>query len=136
MAIALEHLKAHQKIASAYVLDIDFHFGDGTVNILKPKDYITIHNVAAGHREAYLAEVRDEMENCEADIIGISAGFDNHEDDWGGTLKTGDYKDIGRMVQSAANRHGGGCFAILEGGYNHQVLGYNAMALIEGLSGV
>jgi len=25
--------------------------------------------------------------------------------------------------------------AILEGGYNHQVLGYNALALIQGLSG-
>ena len=135
MAIALEHLKTHQRIESAYVLDIDFHFGDGTVNILKPKDYVTVYNVASSHREAYLTEVKDEMENCEADIIGISAGFDNHEDDWGGTLKTGDYREIGRMVHNAAKRHGRGCFAILEGGYNHEVLGYNAMALIEGLSG-
>jgi acetoin utilization deacetylase AcuC-like enzyme len=75
------------------------------------------------------------MENCHADVIGISAGFDNHEDDWGGTLFTGDYREIGRMVLHAARRHGGGCFGILEGGYNHQVLGRNVMALIEGLSG-
>jgi acetoin utilization deacetylase AcuC-like enzyme len=58
-----------------------------------------------------------------------------HEDDWGGTLSTEDYRDIGRLVRGAANRHGGACFAILEGGYNHQVLGYNALALIQGLSG-
>jgi acetoin utilization deacetylase AcuC-like enzyme len=92
--------------------------------------------VVAQHREDYLAEVRDEMENCNADIIGISAGFDNHEDDWGGTLSTEDYRGIGSMVRGAANRNGGGCFAILEGGYNHHVLGYNALALIQGLEGV
>jgi acetoin utilization deacetylase AcuC-like enzyme len=34
MAIALARLKRLGKIHSAYVLDIDLHFGDGTVNIL------------------------------------------------------------------------------------------------------
>lgn len=135
MAIALEHLKTNQKIENAYMLDIDLHFGDGNVNILKPKDYVRVHNVAASERESYLAEVKEEMEQCEADIIGISAGFDNHEDDWGGTLRTDDYYDIGRMVLDASRRHGGGCFAILEGGYNHSVLGHNVMALVQGLSG-
>jgi len=38
------------------------------------------------------------------------------------------------MVRSAAQRNGGGCFAILEGGYNHDVLGVNALALIRGMS--
>jgi acetoin utilization deacetylase AcuC-like enzyme len=135
MAIALEHLKRNQKIESAYVLDIDLHFGDGTANILRHRDYVTVYNVAASRREAYLAEVRDEMQDCRADMIGISAGFDNHERDWGGTLYTEDYREIGRMVCEAAGRHGGGCFAILEGGYNHRVLGDNVMALIQGLSG-
>jgi acetoin utilization deacetylase AcuC-like enzyme len=75
------------------------------------------------------------MKHLKADMIGISAGFDNHEDDWGGTLKTEDYREIGRMVREAAERCGGGCFGILEGGYNHRVLGRNVMTLIEGLSG-
>ena len=117
------------------MLDIDYHFGDGTHNILKNKGYVTVHNVAANNREAYMNEVADEMERCQAEIIGISAGFDNHEKDWGGTLTTGDYREIGDMVRGAAKRCGGGCFGILEGGYNHQVLGHNVMALIEGLSG-
>jgi len=52
----------------------------------------------------------------------------------GGTLETDDYREIGRLVRAAARRCGGGCFAILEGGYNHQVLGHNVLALIEGLS--
>jgi acetoin utilization deacetylase AcuC-like enzyme len=135
MAIALERLRRDKKIESAYVLDIDLHFGDGTVNILKTRNYATVHNVETHHRQAYMEEIANEMELCQTDIIGISAGFDNHEEDWGGTLTTDDYREIGRMVQKAATRCSGGCFAILEGGYNHQVLGDNVMALIEGLSG-
>lgn len=134
MAIAVTHLIDKGDVNTAYVLDIDLHFGDGTVNILGGKKGVTVYNVSAGNREAYLQEVRSEMEKCEADIIGISAGFDNHEEDWGGTLKTADYREIGRLVRRAAKRHKGGCFAILEGGYNHGVLGQNAMSLIEGLS--
>ena len=133
MAIAIEDLRNKGKIKTAYVLDIDLHFGDGTVNILGNKKYVAVHNVQAGNRESYVEEVRREMEVCEADIIGISAGFDNHEDDWGGTLKTEDYREIGRLVRRAATRRNAGCFAILEGGYNHQVLGYNVLALMEGL---
>ena len=135
MAISLEHLRKKREIERAYVLDIDLHFGDGTVNTLGGNEYVTVHNVAAKSREGYLAEVQDEMDICEADIIGISAGFDNHEDDWGGTLITEDFRDIGRIVSVAAKRLGAGSFAILEGGYNHQVLGYNVFALIEGLCG-
>ena len=69
-----------------------------------------------------------------ADIIGISAGFDNHMDDWGGLLSTEDYFDIGRMTKEASAQSGGACFAILEGGYNHKVLGQNVCALINGMS--
>jgi len=133
MAVALEHLKRTKKIKRAYVLDIDLHFGDGTVNILGGKDWVKVYNVEANDREAYLEEVKKEMDQCDVDLIGISAGFDNHERDWGGTLRTDDYSEIGRMVLGAAKRSGGGCFGILEGGYNHTVLGHNVLALIEGL---
>ena len=135
MAVAIERLKRANMIESAYVLDIDLHFGDGTDNILGEKEYVTVHNCAAGSRDAYMDEVADEMARCQADMIGISAGFDNHKEDWGGTLATDDYREIGRLVRAAAKRCGGGCFAILEGGYNHQVLGHNVLALVEGLSG-
>ena len=133
MAVALEHLKRTGKIKTAYVLDIDLHFGDGTVNILGGKDWVRVYNVDANDREAYMDEVKREMDQCKVDLIAISAGFDNHERDWGGTLTTEDYREIGRMVLKAAKRSQGGCFGILEGGYNHSVLGHNAMALLEGL---
>jgi acetoin utilization deacetylase AcuC-like enzyme len=104
------------------------------VNILESKNYVTIHNVQASDRQLFLAEIEHELDGCQVDLIGISAGFDNHRDDWGGLLLTRDYFKIGKLVRAAANRSGGGCFGILEGGYNHQVLGQNVMALIEGLS--
>ena len=135
MAVALKRLKLSNRIESAYVLDIDLHFGDGTENILGDKGYVTVHNCEGNSRDAYMNEVADKMAQCQADIIGISAGFDNHKEDWSGTLSTDDYREIGRLVRAAARRCGGGCFAILEGGYNHQVLGHNVLALVEGLSG-
>ena len=94
-----------------------------------------VHNVEAAGRTRYLPEVEEAMQNCRADLIGISAGFDNHVDDWGGLLGTGDYREIGALVRGAADRNGGGCFAILEGGYNHTVLGKNVYALISGMTG-
>ncbi len=58
MAIAIEHLKRSGKIKSAYVLDIDLHYGDGTVNILGNKGYVTIHNLSTRDRIAYVKEIR------------------------------------------------------------------------------
>jgi acetoin utilization deacetylase AcuC-like enzyme len=134
MAVALEVLKHEGLIDTGYVLDIDLHFGDGTVNILDRKDYVTVHNVEAVDRIRFLDEVAREMAVCRADIIAISAGFDYHQDDWGGLLRTEDYFEIGGMVRESAKKSGGGYFAVLEGGYNHQVLGANVMALINGMS--
>jgi acetoin utilization deacetylase AcuC-like enzyme len=136
MAVALIHLKRSGKIRTAYVLDIDLHYGDGTVNILEGEGWVTVHNIVSHDRVTYMDEVAREMDACKVDLIGISAGFDNHEMDWGGTLRTDDYREIGRLVRLAAQRSKGGCFALLEGGYNHSVLGQNVMALIKGLSGV
>jgi len=134
MAVAVEALKQQGQIRSAYILDFDLHFGDGTENILGRKSYVSIHNPGSYDREAYLQEVAQELERFPADLIGISAGFDNHRQDWGGLLRTDDYYELGRLVRAAARRNGGGCFAILEGGYNYDVLGQNALALINGLS--
>ena len=133
MAVALEVLYRSGAIQSAYVLDIDLHYGDGTVNTLGDRGFATVHNVEASTRKGFLDEISTRMAGCQDDIIGISAGFDNHREDWGGLLETDDYREIGRMVRDTARRNSGGCFALLEGGYNHGVLGENVMALIEGM---
>lgn len=134
MAIALETMRRQRKIDCACVLDIDLHFGDGTVNILGRRNWVSVVNVEAAGRSGYLQQVERVMTDCRADLIGISAGFDNHSADWGGMLHTEDYGQIGRLVRAAADRSGGGCFAVLEGGYNQQVLGENVLALIRGMS--
>jgi acetoin utilization deacetylase AcuC-like enzyme len=133
IAVALEVLKRRGAIQSAFVLDFDLHFGDGTVNILGNRSYAAIHNVEGSTRKAFLDEISTRLAVCSADIIGISAGFDNHREDWGGLLETEDYRKIGQMVRKTARRNDGGCFAVLEGGYNRGVLGDNVLALIEGL---
>lgn len=132
MAIAIMKLKRAGKIQKAFILDFDLHFGDGTVNILGKFPWVNILNPSSSDRARYLKEVERTLPD-DADIIGISAGFDNHLEDWGGTLATEDYREMGRIVREASERSGGGCFAILEGGYNHRVIGQNARALIEGM---
>jgi acetoin utilization deacetylase AcuC-like enzyme len=134
MAIALLELRAQRLIRSALVLDIDLHFGDGTVDILGGQGWVRIHNPSSRDRELYLKEVEEAIAGEPVDMIGVSAGFDYHQDDWGGLLTTEDYGQIARWVRKAASQWGSGCFAVLEGGYNHQVLGENVVAFLEGLS--
>lgn len=133
MAVALLYLKRKEKIDTALVLDFDLHYGDGTVNILGKKGWVDIYNPQERDRHLYLRNIGQILSKRPADIIGISAGFDHHREDWGGLLETEDYYEIGRKVRNAADASGGGCFAVLEGGYNHEVLGRNAAALMRGL---
>ena len=134
MAVALLYLKRKKKIDTALVLDFDLHYGDGNINILEKKDWVDIYNPQERDRNLYLRNIGLILSERPADIIGISAGFDHHKEDWGGLLETEDYFEIGRMVRDTASTEDGGCFAVLEGGYNHDVLGRNAAALMRGLS--
>jgi len=135
MSIALEKLKRERKIRKAFVLDFDLHYGDGNVNILGGRGYVTILNPTGLTREEYLKSVEANLAKTDADMIAVSAGFDNHEQDWGGLLKTEDYRYMAKLVRETAVRNQGGCFGILEGGYSHHVLGKNVLAFIEGLEG-
>ena len=136
MAIALEHLRSMGLIRTAHVLDFDLHYGDGTVNILGGRGYVSIHNPDESDRKRYLAEVSARLDSLDVDIIGVSAGFDNHIEDWGHVLYTEDYQEMGRMVHSTCKKLGIGCFGLLEGGYNHNVLGRNVLALLRGFQGL
>ncbi|MFZ2445454.1 MAG: histone deacetylase family protein [Syntrophobacteraceae bacterium] len=136
MAVALEHLRSTGRIKTAHILDFDLHYGDGNVNILGSKGYVSIHNPDEHRREDYLAEVAARLEAVQVDVIAVSAGFDNHVQDWGQTLHTEDYREMGRMVHAACKRCGAGSFALLEGGYNHAVLGENVREFLRGLQGL
>jgi acetoin utilization deacetylase AcuC-like enzyme len=132
MAVALTALRSEKLIRKALVLDIDLHYGDGTVNILGDQDWVAVCNPSARDRGSYLKAVTRCLSDVKADLIGVSAGFDNHVKDWGGLLTTDDYREIGRLVRGAGQACGAGYFALLEGGYNHAVLGSNVVALMEG----
>jgi acetoin utilization deacetylase AcuC-like enzyme len=134
VAIAIEKLIRTRKISRALILDIDLHFGDGTDNFFMGRKEVVVANIQDDHRGLFLENVDRALISNEYDIVAISAGFDRHRQDWGGTLTTEDYFTIGRSVRDhAQSRCEGRYFAVLEGGYNIEVLGENALALCRGM---
>jgi acetoin utilization deacetylase AcuC-like enzyme len=134
VAVAIEKLIRRRKISHALILDIDLHFGDGTDNFFLDRRDVVVANIQENSRERFLRKVELATSSNEYDMIAISAGFDRHVEDWGGTLTTEDYFTIGRNVRDQAMaRCDGKYFAVLEGGYNTGVLGENALALCRGM---
>jgi acetoin utilization deacetylase AcuC-like enzyme len=87
-------------------------------------------------REVFLSDLQKSLQTGrDYDIIALSAGFDRHEKDWGGLLKTEDYLTIGRWAKEFSLGHcKGRRFGVLEGGYNHSVLGRNVRSFLQGFS--
>ncbi len=135
VAISIEKLRLTKKIAKALIVDIDLHYGDGTANIFSGTPQVTYFHVEGRNREAYL----NDLTRCltitkDCDVVAVSAGFDRHEQDWGGLLKTEDYLTIGRMIKEFAEMVcQGRRYGVLEGGYNHAVLGKNVKSLLTGI---
>lgn len=136
MAIAVKALQARGMIKSAFILDFDLHFGDGTDNIFQDDPDVRAFNPDIdAYRETYMNDVKMVLDRLSGvDIVGVSAGFDIGEHDWGGLLKTEDFHELGAMVKRTSERLcGGKRFGILEGGYNLSELGKNALAFCRGL---
>lgn len=130
LALSLQRLLTSGRVRRAVILDFDLHYGDGTAAIFSGR--VPYHH-AGGRREEILEGIASFLAREEYDLVAVSAGFDNHEEDWGGTLSTSDYREIGRMVREGAEeRCGGRRYGVLEGGYNHAVLGRNVRAFLEG----
>jgi len=136
VAIAIKKLIADAKIETALVLDFDLHYGDGTAAVFGDAREALYCHPEAGNRSAFLEAVERVLQSkFPYEIIAVSAGFDRHEDDWGGLLATEDYFTIGKRVKEQSRlRCQGRRFGVLEGGYNHAVLGRNVRSFLEGLS--
>ncbi len=135
MAISIARLRQEGVISTALILDIDLHFGDGTENIFRNTAEVTYFHPEARDRQEFVDSISRFLNEQKADIIAVSAGFDRHEDDWGGELATGDYLTIGQMVKEFSESVClGRRYGVLEGGYNHSVLGKNVKAFVEGMS--
>ncbi|WP_048096851.1 histone deacetylase family protein [Geoglobus ahangari] len=129
VAIAVRKLLAEGKIERAVVVDFDLHFGDGTANAFREDERVEYFHMS-GRDVNRIAEF---LEKAEYDIIAVSAGFDRAKDDWGGLLSREDYVEIGRIIRDySEERCDGRRFAVLEGGYNHAVLGKNVRAFLNG----
>jgi len=135
IAVSVERLRREGKIRRALIVDIDLHFGDGTANIFSGVPDIVYSHVEGSSREQYLSNLSKRLAAEENfDVVAVSAGFDRHEQDWGGLLKTEDYYTIGKMIKEFAEKAcNGKRYALLEGGYSHHVLGKNVRALLDGL---
>jgi acetoin utilization deacetylase AcuC-like enzyme len=134
MAISLLKLKAEGKISSAFILDFDLHRGDGNINILGGQKGFKILNPGSLTEKDYLREIEEILgKTGNYDIIAASAGFDEYVRDWGGKLTTLAYQEIGRMMKEFSEKHcGGRRYALLEGGYCYEDLGFNVHAFCEG----
>lgn len=138
MAIAVQKIRPRAK--RVLIIDIDLHFGDGTVSIFRGDENVKIVNPGAVDLEfdylqldssGYLRQVKDAFNGFDCDIVGVSAGFDTYIEDWGGLLRTEEYEKIGRIIKEGSMRCGGKRFALLEGGY-HPDLKYNIKSFIKG----
>lgn len=135
VAVAVEKLRYRGDIRTALIVDIDLHFGDGTAAIFGRVPEVAYYHVSAQSRREFLSELEEFLGTQGSyDLVALSAGFDRHVADWGGTLYTEDYELIGRMMADfAAARASGRLFAVLEGGYDRAALAEAACALLEGM---
>jgi len=136
IAIALKKLMAEGKIRKALILDFDLHYGDGTANTFKGSQDVLYAHPEGPNRDLFLKDLQKALQTEKAyDLLAVSAGFDRHEEDWGGLLQTGDYFNIGKWVKEVSlERCQGRRFGVLEGGYNHDVLGRNVKSFLQGLT--
>ena len=137
ISISLLKLFSEKKIKSAFVLDFDLHTGDGNLNILSHRSdgfRVKILNPDSNTNNDYISRVESYMEDLrDIDIFVASAGFDQGKDDWGGLLEPEDYKILGTLMKKfSIELCNGRRFALLEGGYNHDVLPKNVESFCEG----
>ena len=139
VAVAIVNLLNEGKIKTALIVDFDLHFGDGLQTIFDKPDNddprVTYYHTPTAEGRIY------QLQDLEAflsqkrgyDIIAVSAGFDAGKLDWGKIFEIQDYTTMGMMIKKAAERNcGGRRFAVLEGGYNNDVLVKNVKAFLDG----
>ena len=139
MAIAVQ--KIRPRAERVLIIDIDLHYGDGTVSIFRGDCNVKIVNpwsvdenfeYLKMDQSRYLSQVKEAFLGFDCDIVGVSAGFDTYLEDWGGLLKIEDYRMIGRAIREGSEEKcGGKRFALLEGGY-HPDLKWCIKSFIEG----
>ncbi|MEM4575849.1 MAG: hypothetical protein QW701_00130 [Candidatus Nezhaarchaeales archaeon] len=135
IAIAVAKMFETKSVNKVLIIDFDLHFGDGTADIFSRSLNVEYFYLPCVPRTKQIVELKSFLERQgEYDLLAVSAGFDRHEEDWGKTLKTEDYYEIGKILRKfSLSNCKGAMFAVLEGGYNQLVLGKNVKSFLEGL---
>ncbi len=135
MAIAVKKLMRKNQVNQALILDFDLHFGDGTENSFAGIPQVEYFHPEGANAQEFVKGIQKHFDRAQNfDILAVSAGFDRHVEDWGGLLTTEDYRRIGALVKTYSQKAcQGRRFAVLEGGYNHSVLGQNVRFFLEGM---
>lgn len=132
VAIAVEKALRAKRASKAIIVDFDLHFGDGTERAFRGRVDVIYYHLPT---KDFVAELERLFEKLDFDLMAVSAGFDRSIDDWGGLMKPKDFIDVGKVLKEGAQRKcGGRRFAVLEGGYNHNVLGRDVNAFLKGFS--
>jgi acetoin utilization deacetylase AcuC-like enzyme len=136
IAIAIQRLMKQGKVKKALILDFDLHFGDGTENSFIGNSNVDYFHPEGTSGQDFVWTIQKKLDRArDFDILAVSAGFDRHVQDWGGLLETEDYRKIGSLVKTYSKKIcQGKRFGVLEGGYNHDVLGNNVRAFMEGMA--
>lgn len=136
LAVSLKALSVSGAVDKAVILDFDLHYGDGTDNIFCTDPNVRYLHPAEHSAEAFLERTRKGLEAAgERDILAVSAGFDRGRQDWGDLLGENDYRKLGEIARDyALERCHGRRYALLEGGYNHRVIGKHVLAFLEGFA--
>ncbi len=129
IAVAIKRLIHDKKIENALIVDFDLHFGDGTNGIFLEDSGVLYHHMDS------IPSLEKFLKSCKKfDILGVSAGFDRYINDWGGILTLEEYQLLGEILGGfARDKTNGRIFSILEGGYNHQELGYCIQSYLHGI---
>jgi len=118
------------------ILDFDLHYGDGTDHIFLTNPDVRYLHPEENTAAAFLETTEQAFaEAGDRDILSVSAGFDRGRSDWGDLLGEDDYRRLGEISKAYAQKHcQGRRYAVLEGGYNHDVLGRHVLAFLEGFA--
>lgn len=134
IAIAVQRLLKKKAIKSAFIVDFDLHFGDGTDNHFNNRTAVSYYHGNGRNAKEFLLNLKKRLIYAGGDLLAVSAGFDRHCEDWGKMLSTEDYHEMGRLLGNfARDKCEGRIFAVLEGGYNPLSLGEGLLAFLQGV---
>lgn len=125
LVVAARMLQAAGLIRTCLILDLDYHYGDGTQNILDRLELSWIRHETFGLHfrwgssgSEYLKALGRTLESIPQDLILYQAGADVHVDDpLGGVLTSAEMEERDKLVFEAARRHKVPLAWNLAGGY-------------------